>query len=110
MPYGNHEEIAQSIRTDVEKAAAAARCSAELLRAYAEDALPQAERNHATARRVYEAGEDSILVLLQAQKTLIEVRDGYNQALGDYALALVELERAVGGRLAPQGEQAKDIR
>ncbi len=100
----NQEAGVLSIRAQVQKAAAAARCSVELLRAYEEDALPQAEQNHATARRVYEAGEESILALLQAQKTLIDIRDGHNQALGDYAEAIVELERAVGGRLVPLTE------
>ena len=93
------QELEESIREDVEKAAVRARNAAELLRVNGEEALPLAERNYDTAQRVYQAGEDSILVVLEAHKTLIAIRDTRNQALGDYAAAMAELERAVGGRL-----------
>ncbi len=95
----DQEELSRVIREEVEKAAVTLRKAAELLRLSEQEALPQAQQNNDTARRVYEAGEDSILVVIAAHKTLIAVRDARNQALGEYAAAMVELERAVGGRL-----------
>lgn len=88
-----------TVREDVEKAAVRVRKAAELLHVSTDEAVPLAERNYETAQRVYQAGEDSILVVMEAHKTLIGARDARNQALGDYAVATAELERAVGGRL-----------
>jgi cobalt-zinc-cadmium efflux system outer membrane protein len=93
------EEVEAAVREDVEKAAVGVRKAAEQLRASAEEALPLAERNYETAQRVYKAGEDSILIVIEAHKTLIAARNDRNQALGDGAAAMAELERAVGGRL-----------
>ena len=95
----NFEEMEESIREDVEKAATGVTTAAEQLRVSKEEALPLAERNYETAQRVYQAGEDSILVVIEAHKTLIGARNDRTRALGDYAVALAELERAVGGRL-----------
>ena len=95
----DQEELTRVIREEVEKAAVTLSKAGELLRLSEQEALPQAQQNNDTARRVYEAGEDSILVVIAAHKTLIAARDARNQALGDYAAAMVELERAVGGRL-----------
>lgn len=93
------EEVEESIREDVEKAAVDVRKATEQLRVSSEEALPLAGRNYETAQRVYKAGEESILVVMEAHKSLIKARDDRNQALGDYAAAMAGLERAVGGRL-----------
>ena len=95
----DQQELEETIREDVEKAAVRVRKAAELLRVNEQEALPLAEHNYETAQRVYQAGEDSILVVMEAHKSLVGVRDARNQALGDYAVATAELERAVGGRL-----------
>lgn len=44
----------------------------------------------------YERGETSILEVLHAQRTHNQVQEGYQEALFDCAVALVELERACG--------------
>jgi len=97
----DRQELEEAIREEVEKAVVRVRKATELLRVNEQEALPLARHNYDTAHRVYEAGEDSILVVMEAHKTLVGARDARNQALGDYAVALAELERAVGGRLDP---------
>jgi outer membrane protein TolC len=52
-----------------------------------------------TSLRLYEAAEDSVLAVLDAQDTLVRQREANVNAKEDYALALVELQRTVGGML-----------
>ncbi|HOW18441.1 MAG TPA: hypothetical protein PLC79_05340, partial [Phycisphaerae bacterium] len=47
-------------------------------------------------------GEGDILVLIDAQKSLIAQRQAYLSVMRDYAVGMAELERAVGGRLPPE--------
>ena len=96
----NYEELLQRVAEQVWQAAATARCANELHRSFAEETLPLAEQNLETAGRVYQAGEASILVLLDAQRSLIAQKQAYVTVLEDRAVALADLERAVGGSLA----------
>lgn len=66
---------------------------------YQSDLLPQAEEIYRTASASYMAGEISYIEFLQAKQTLIGARVNYTNALLNYHLALVELERIVGARL-----------
>lgn len=85
---------------EVQRAASAARTARDAVRLSEEQILPQAQSTLETAQRVYEAGEENILVLISAQQSLIRQREAHDSAVTDYALALVELERAVGGALS----------
>jgi heavy metal efflux system protein len=58
--------------------------------------LPQAKEIYRIAAKSYEAGEIGYIEFLQAQKTLIEARSGYVEALLTYNLSLVSIEDAVG--------------
>ena len=60
--------------------------------------LPQAKENVEGARRIYELGEKNILVLIDAQRSLIQQRAAYVGAQRDFAGAITELEQALGGR------------
>lgn len=93
------EDVLQTVRKAVEQAWIAADQSAALVRYFREEALPVAEQTTKSGREVYEKGEQSILFLLETQDSLVMRRRGFVEALGDYAVALAELERAVGGRL-----------
>lgn len=99
-----YEDLLDRVASEVEAAATLVRNAEELVRFYNEEALPQANENVEGARQVYQAGEQSILVLIEAQESLILRRRAYVRALGDYAVALAELERAVGGRLPAEVE------
>jgi outer membrane protein TolC len=61
--------------------------------------LPQLQANVEASRQIYLAGQQSVLTLLDAQRSLVSRRKDYVNVLRDYALAMADLERAVGGRL-----------
>ncbi|MBN1489680.1 MAG: TolC family protein [Phycisphaerae bacterium] len=95
----DYEDLLESIAHEVELASAVAENAGKLVRFLDAEALPQASENLDGARRMYEAGEQGILAVIEAQESFIGRRRGYVKALGDYATAMAELERAVGGRL-----------
>lgn len=94
-----YEELLNRVAAEVTVALATLETAEELVHFYETEALPQIRETVEGARRIYEAGEGSILVILQAQATSIARRRAYARALGEYAAARVELERAVGGHL-----------
>lgn len=94
-----YEDLLDDVANQVRQAAAVARNAAEQVRNYADKILPQAQENVEAARRLYLAGEQSILVLIESQETLIKQRRLFQDVLRDYAVAIAELQSAVGGRL-----------
>lgn len=94
-----YEDLLDEVAGQVREAAATALASAELSRFFREQALPQAEANLELARKSYEAGEQGIVTLIEAQEALINERLTAVNVQRDYFIALAELERAVGGRL-----------
>lgn len=65
-------------------------------RFYGDHLLPLRETSLALAHDAYKAGKASFLSVLEAQRTLLDTRAGQVEALAGSAVALVELERAVG--------------
>jgi outer membrane protein TolC len=63
--------------------------------------LPQSEESLHSLTYAYETGRSEVLDLLDAERMLLEVRLGSARALTDLHLAMVDLERAVGGELTP---------
>lgn len=66
---------------------------------YRDEAIPLAELNEQGSRAVFASGAQTVLVLLEAQRSLVSRRRRHVVVLGEYATALVDLERAAGGRL-----------
>lgn len=95
-----YEDVLEAVRHEVEQARTAAEQSARLIRFFEKDALPLAEQTARGARSLFERGEESLLVLLQSQKSLVSRRRAYIEGLGEYAATLAALEKAVGVRLA----------
>lgn len=98
----DYEELLLAVVDEVRQARANASALGEMYRIVVQEALPLAEANVGTAQRAYEAGEESILALLLAQQNLNSQREARATAAGDYAGALAELERALGGRTASE--------
>lgn len=94
------EDLLDSIAAEVQQAAATARNAQALVQVYEQQALPQAEENAAASLRLYENGEQSILIVLDSQGSLLRRRRSYVEARRDYAIALAALEQALAGRLA----------
>ncbi len=95
---------------EIREALAVARTAQELVTFFSEKAIPQSMTNVETVRDAYKAGEQGILVLIEAQKGLIANQRALLDAERDYAVALSELERVSGGRLedASNSEKEKD--
>lgn len=74
-----------------------ARNAAENARFFREKGLPLREKGLALAQGAYTAGRTTLLAVQESQRALLSARFGYVEALTQYALAVVELER-VGGR------------
>ncbi|MBN1345490.1 MAG: TolC family protein [Phycisphaerae bacterium] len=94
----DYEDLLDTVAHEVQQSAAIARIAGAQVRYYAEQVLPLAEKNVETAKRLYEAGEQGILVVIESQELLIQQRRLYEEAIRDCAVAIAELERAVGGR------------
>ena len=92
------EGLSIQVQSEIEQSLSASRSAAQEVEFYRREAIPIAEANEAGSRTVFTTGAQTILVLLEAQRSLVARRRGYVLVLGDYAAALVELERAVGGR------------
>jgi len=84
---------------DVRAATTQITTARHLVEFFDNEVLVQAEQNVQGASKVYESGEQGILPLIEAQETLIRQRRRYVGILQDYAVSLVDLELAVGGRI-----------
>ena len=70
------------------------------LDAYRTRVIPAAVELATLAEESYKAGRDTVLALLDAQRSLRDVRRDYLQALLDYQAALADLEEVIGGPIA----------
>lgn len=102
-----YDELLLGVVEEVRQAAATVRASEELMRISLQEAIPLAQKNVDTAQRMYEAGEENVLALLLAQQTLNEQRQAAINVAGEYAVALADLEKAMGGPLSGLPEEAR---
>jgi len=69
-------------------------------------ALPPAIEAFAFTRRAFESGDLALIDVLDAERTLMELRTDYLAALTDYHLAVTEIEGLIGRPLADLGARA----
>lgn len=84
--------VTQEVRGRVDHAVTAWRVAAM----YRNKSVPLAKSNLELSRRAYEAGQTSFLSVLEAQRFFLDSRRGYIEAARAAAVAIPELERAVG--------------
>ncbi|MCC7292268.1 MAG: TolC family protein [Phycisphaerales bacterium] len=96
-----YEAKVDAVAADVQRGASAARGAAEMLEFQRSRGLPQSQAAVEGAQSRYQAGEASVLVLIEAQDELVKRRRSFASALRDYGVALAKLEGAVGGRVLP---------
>jgi len=84
--------VTQEVRGRVDHAVTAWRVAAM----YRDKSVPLAESNLELSRQAYEAGQTSFLSVLEAQRFFLDSRSGYIEAARAAAVAIPELERAVG--------------
>jgi cobalt-zinc-cadmium efflux system outer membrane protein len=66
-----------------------------------ETGVQQAEEVRAVALAAYQEGAIGLLEYLEAQRTLVDVRQRYAQSVFDAHAALLSLEQAAGRDLVP---------
>lgn len=89
-------QIVQDTRRALDQAATAARLS----QFYVDKVLPQAQRNLELGNNSYKAGKTSILLILEAQRSLLATRRLAVTTQQSAATALADLELAVGRPLS----------
>jgi outer membrane protein, heavy metal efflux system len=82
-------EVADAVRRDTRARA--------LLDAYEGGMLERAESSLRVAEKSYKAGAVSLLELLEAQRTYLEIKDDYLKTLNTFQQARVDVAHAVGG-------------
>jgi cobalt-zinc-cadmium efflux system outer membrane protein len=90
------EAAAVRLRSELAEAHLRLTSSSEELRLIAEEVLPGAESTYQAASRGFELGKFSFLEVLDAQRTLIQSRNQYLQALAERYQASAEIDRIVG--------------
>ena len=89
------EQIKKNIKLETQSAFIQMK-TAEKNIAVAKDAVRDAEESYMIAQVRYEEGVDILLNLLDAQEKLTQARSNYSNALYQYNLARVTLEKAMG--------------
>lgn len=90
-----HAAVAVTAETRARQAYAAVEAAAEQAKVLRDDTIPQAERAYAGAKDAYTRGLFRYLEVLDAQRTLFELRAEYLAALANYYDASAELSRWV---------------
>lgn len=85
------------IAFDIQQAHAQVRESEQAVKLYAETILPSARENVKSAQTAYVTGRIPFLTLIEAQRSLVELRDRAFLAGADYERRLATLERVIGG-------------
>jgi outer membrane protein, heavy metal efflux system len=75
--------------------------SAKVAALYKKRILPDAERNVKAAQSTYVTGKIPFVTLLDAERSLVGLRDRYYETVADYFRRRATLERATGGPLTP---------
>lgn len=86
----------REVRTEVVTALERARAAQAALASFQDGLLERARRLLDASRIGFQAGQTSLVALLEAQRTYRAVQTEYVQARADYALALADLQRASG--------------
>lgn len=90
------EQTRLQLLADIEAAYSSFKAAKNQLENYVTTLLNQADEVYRIALRSYEEGEVGYLQVLEAQQTLIEVRQGHIETLANYYSAIAVLEKASG--------------
>lgn len=93
-------QVREGVLLDVQTAHANLIAAQNTVQALQSGALPRAESLLSRIEQGYKLGAGTILDLIDAQETLRTTRNAYYGAIGNYAQAVVQLERAVATPLS----------
>ncbi|MBI3652707.1 MAG: TolC family protein [Acidobacteria bacterium] len=94
------EFLEQVIKRDVTVAFNRLQTAKEAIQLYETDIVPRSQENLQMIRTAYDLGDKDILDVIAEQRRLIETKQQYIDALKEYYLSTVELERALGTRIS----------
>jgi cobalt-zinc-cadmium efflux system outer membrane protein len=97
----NYEAVAQRAVREARVAWVELESTTWLVEQYRSDVLAISEQNLTLAESALKAGQADVTVLLEAQREVIDARARLTELERQAAVARIELEYAVGGRLAP---------
>ena len=103
-----YDELLETVEAEIRTAAASARSANELAALYRDQVLPQAAANVESARALYQAGQQGILTVIEAETTLLGHRKRNVELARAYALAMVELDAATAGGVNDPGTPSDD--
>lgn len=92
-------KITDQAHFEIEQAYQEVREAAATVRLYETRILKDAEANVDAARPAYKTGLISASSLLEAERTLVDMKDRHFQSVADFHRRLASLERAVGGTI-----------
>lgn len=85
---------------EVREGLAKAEAAGKSVSIYRDGLLPQADQSFQSTVAAYQAGTVNFMTLLDAQRTIRDVRMGYYRAVMEYEQSMADLERAVGKKLS----------
>ena len=94
------EFLEQVIRRDVTVAFNRLQAARDAIQLYETEILPRSQENLRMIRTAYDLGDRDLLDVVAEQRRLIETEQQYIDALKEYYLSTVELERSLGARLS----------
>ncbi len=101
------EFLLDTMTADIRQASNNARATHKQHALFENEVLPQAQENIRTAQRRYENGEESVLILIEAQNAMFGQKQQSADALRNLLVTQAELARACGGKLP--GTNALDL-
>jgi outer membrane protein TolC len=102
------EHLRNAIALDVEEAAMNAQSASDQIRLFEGHVLAQAEEVYDIFLYKFQQGEIGGIELIDARRSLNEVRRSYADALFNYRMTIAALEKAVGQSLDGDGHDQKD--
>ncbi len=95
------QQTRQQVLLDVQSAYLALDVAARTVRSFEDGILPRAESLLKRIEQGYGLGANTVLDLIDAQETYRTTRNDYANAIGNYAQAEAQLERAIGAPPVP---------
>lgn len=99
--FASYEAVSQRAVREARVAWVELDSASRLVKQYRSTVLALSERNLTLAEAALKSGQADVTVLLEAQREVIDARARLTELERQAAVARIELEYAVGGRLAP---------
>lgn len=100
MARSNRDAMKNMALLEVREMFAKVEAASKSVSIYRDGLLPQAEQSFQATLTAYQTGAVNFITLLDAQRSIRDIRLGYYKAVVEYEQSVAELERAVGQKLS----------